>query len=340
MEYRMLGRTGVKVSSLCLGSMMFGSWGNPDHEESVRIIHRALDAGINFIDTADVYSEGESEQILAKALATVDRESVVLATKVNMAMGEDPNRQGSSRRWIIAECEHSLRRLGTDYIDLYQVHRPDPETDIDETLGSLTDLVRAGKVRYLGSSSFPAHQVVEAQWVAERRGRERFVTEQPPYSILVRGIEGGLLPVTQKYGVGVISWSPLGGGWLTGRFGHGKDNRSSREGRMPYRYDLSLPENQRKLDVVTELDKLAGEAGLTMVELALGFVLEHPGVTSPIIGPRTMEQLESQLLAADRRLSVDVLERIDEIAPPGTSVSSNDWTDPALANPSLRRRPR
>src|SRR3984885_4432793 len=214
MEYRTLGRTGVKVSSLCLGAMMFGAWGNRDHDDSVRIIHRALDAGINFIDTADVYSAGESEQIVAKALSSIEREHVVLATKVHGNMGRDPNSQGNSRRWIIAECEHSLRRLGTDYIDLYQIHRPDPDCDIDETLGALTDLVRAGKIRYFGSSTFPAHQVVEAQWGAERRGRERFVTEQPPYSILVREVESALLPVCQRYGLGVIPWSPLAGGWL------------------------------------------------------------------------------------------------------------------------------
>src|SRR5487761_2166140 len=241
MKMRTLGRTGVKVSPLCLGAMMFGEWGNPDHDDSVRIIHRALDAGINFIDTADVYSQGESETIVGKALSSVDRSRVVLATKVHFPMGDDPNAQGNSRRWITAEVENSLRRLGTDYIDLYQIHRPDPTCDVDETLGALTDLVRAGKIRYFGSSTFPAHEIVEAQWVAERRTRERFVTEQPPYSILVRGIEKDVLPMCQKYGMGVLSWSPLAGGWLSGAFGPGKANTSRRASVIPDRYDMELP---------------------------------------------------------------------------------------------------
>jgi aryl-alcohol dehydrogenase-like predicted oxidoreductase len=340
MDYRALGRTGVKVSPLCLGAMMFGAWGNPDHDDSARIIHRALDAGINFIDTADVYSAGESETIVGKALASVDRSRVVLATKVHAAMGEDPNAQGNSRRWIIAECDNSLRRLGTDYIDLYQIHRPDPTVDIDETLGALSDLVHAGKIRSFGSSTFPAEQIVEAQWVAERRGRERFTTEQPPYSILVRGIERDVLPTAASYGMGVIPWSPLAGGWLSGRYGEGKDNSSRRAGRMPGRYDLSLPANQRKLEIVTELAKLADEAGLTLIELALGFVLEHPVVTSAIIGPRTMDQLESQLSAPDIRLDPDVLDRLDEIVAPGTNVNPEDagWKPPALVDAGPRRR--
>ncbi len=340
MELRTLGRTGVKVSPLCLGAMMFGEWGNPDHDESVRIIHRALDAGINFIDTADVYSAGESEEIVGKALGQVDRSSVVLATKAHGRMGSDANMAGNSRRWIVAECEASLRRLGTDWIDLYQIHRPDPDTDIDETLGALTDLVRAGKIRYFGSSTFPAHEVVEAQWVAERRGRERFATEQPPYSILVRSIERDLLPVCQKYGLGVLPWSPLGGGWLSGRFGPGRDNTSRRARRVPGRYDLSLPGNRRKIEVVGQLEALAAGAGLSLIELAVGFVLEHPAVTSAIIGPRTMEHLESQLPGADVRLSSDVLDRLDEIVPPGTNLNPGDagWEPPALSDPSTRRR--
>src|SRR6058998_1130939 len=218
MNYRNLGRTGVKVSPLCLGAMMFGEWGNPDHGEDIRIIHRALDAGINFIDTADVYSAGESEEIVGKALTAGRRDNVVLASKVHFPMGGDSNRQGNSRRWLTQEVDNSLARLGTDWIDLYQIHRPDPATDIDETLGALTDLVRAGKIRYFGTSTFPAHAIVEAQCVAERRNRERFVTEQPPYSILVRGIEADVLPVCQQYGLGVLTWSPLAGGWLSGRY--------------------------------------------------------------------------------------------------------------------------
>jgi aryl-alcohol dehydrogenase-like predicted oxidoreductase len=322
--------------------MMFGQWGNPDHDESVRIIHQALDAGINFIDTADVYSAGESEEIVGKALATIDRERVVLATKVHAPMGDDPNQQGNSRRWIMTECENSLRRLGTDHLDLYQVHRSDPTVDVDETLGALTDLVRAGKIRYFGSSTFPAHEIVEAQWVAERRGRERFVTEQPPYSVLVRGIEADVLPVAEKYGMGVLPWSPLAGGWLSGAFGSGKDNTSRRASRVPGRYDLSLPENQRKVEVVDQLGALADEAGLTLIQLAIGFVLAHPAVTSPIIGPRTAEHLESQLAAAEVKLEAAVLDRIDEIVPPGTNIASADsgWVPPSLASRRLRRRSR
>ena len=241
MELKRLGRTGVKVSPLCLGAMMFGGWGNPDHDDSVRIIHRALGAGINFIDTADVYSQGESESIVGKELSSIDRSRVVLATKVHFPMGDDPNAQGNSRRWITAEVENSLRRLGTDYIDLYQIHRPDESTDIHETLGALTDLVHAGKVRYFGSSTFPADMTVEAQWVSSTRQFGRFSTEQPPYSILVRGIERDLLPVAQSYGMGVISWSPLAGGWLSGSYGEGKANTSRRSERLPARYDLAIP---------------------------------------------------------------------------------------------------
>jgi len=340
MEYRTLGRTGLKVSPLCLGAMMFGVWGTQDHDESIRIIHAALDAGINFVDTADVYSFGESEEIVGKALAQTKRHRVVLATKVHGQMGQDPNAQGNSRRWIMAECDNSLRRLGVDYIDLYQIHRPSPETDVDETLGALTDLVRMGKIRYFGSSTFPAHEVVEAQWVAERRARERFVTEQPPYSILVRGIEKDVLPTCQKYGMGVLSWSPLAGGWLSGAFGAGKENTSRRSTMVPGHYDMTRPGNQQKLEAVTKLNELADSAGLSLIELALGFVIEHPGVTCPIIGPRTMEHLESQLPALELRLDADVLDGIDEIVAPGTDLNETDvgWVPAAIADKSLRRR--
>src|SRR5271156_5949208 len=342
MDYRTLGRTGVKVSPLCLGAMMFGAWGTADHDESIRTTPRALDAGINFIDPADVYSFGESEEIVGKALAQKRRDKVVLATKVHGAMGKDPNAQGNSRRWIMAGCEDSLRRLGTDYIDLYQIHRPSPDTDIDETLGALTDLVRAGKIRYFGSSTFPAHEIVEAQWVSERRSRERFVTEQPPYSILVRAIEKDVLPMCQKYGMGVLSWSPLAGGWLSGAFGPGKENTSRRATFLPHHYDLEIPGNRAKLEAVTQLIALADATGLSLIQLALGFVLEHPGVTSPIIGPRTMEHLQSQLPALELRLSPEVLDRIDAIVPPGTDLNDTDvgWVPAAIADPSLRRRPR
>ncbi len=340
MQTRVLGSTGVKVSPLCLGAMMFGAWGNTDHDESIRIIHRALDAGINFVDTADVYSAGESEEIVGKALAG-RREHIVLATKAHGTMGADPNQQGNSRRWIIRECENSLRRLGTDYIDLYQIHRPEPETDVDETLGALSDLIRAGKILYAGSSTFPAAQIVQAQWTAERRGRERFVCEQPPYSILVRAIEAEVLPVCQQYGMGVIPWSPLAGGWLTGRYRKDAEVPVSRRAqRLPERYDLALPGNQAKLEAADQLAKLADEAGLTLIHLALAFTLSHPAVTAPIIGPRTMEQLESQLGAADVVLDGAILDRIDEIVPPGVNLNPGDrgYDTPALADPSRRRR--
>jgi len=340
MEMRRLGRTGVRVSPLCLGAMMFGSWGNTDHEESVGIIHRALDAGINFIDTADVYARGESEEIVGKALSGGRRENVILATKVHGTMGDDPNEFGNSRRWIVREVENSLRRLQTDWIDLYQIHRPEADTDIDETLGALTDLVRAGKVRYIGSSTFPASQIVEAQWVAQQRGRDRFVCEQPPYSLLVRGIEVDVLPTARRYGMGVIPWSPLAGGWLTGRYRKDAELPSSRRAeRLPSRYDMSIPGNQRKLEAADALATLAEDAGMTLIELALAFVIRHPAVTAAIIGPRTMEHLESQLTAADVTLSDDVLDRIDEIVPPGVNVNPQDqgWENPAL-RPAARRR--
>jgi aryl-alcohol dehydrogenase-like predicted oxidoreductase len=340
MNHRTLGRTGMQVTPLCLGAMMFGEWGNPDHEDSIRIIQRALDAGINFIDTADVYSRGESEEIVGKALAGGRRDNVVLATKVHGTMGDDVNERGNSRRWIVREVENSLRRLGTDWIDLYQIHRPEPDTDIDETLGALTDLVRSGKVRAIGSSTFPAAEIVEAQWVAEKRGRERFVCEQPPYSMLVRGIEADVLPVCARYGMGVIPWSPLAGGWLSGRWRKGQETpTSSRQQRLPQRFDLSLPGNQRKLEAADALARLAEDAGMTLVEMALAFVINHPAVTAAIIGPRTMEQLESQLTAVDVKLTADVLDRIDEIVPPGTNLNPADAgrQNPAL-EPATRRR--
>jgi aryl-alcohol dehydrogenase-like predicted oxidoreductase len=340
MNLRTLGHTGVKVSPLCLGAMMFGGWGNTDQEDSIRIIHRALDAGINFIDTADVYSRGESEEIVGKALAGGRRDNVILATKVHGTMGDDPNEFGNSRRWIVREVEDSLRRLRTDWIDLYQIHRPEDDTDIDETLGALTDLVRAGKVRYIGSSTFPASQIVEAQWVAQRRGRERFVCEQPPYSILVRGVEADVLPTARRYGMGVIPWSPLAGGWLSGRYRLGSELPSShRADRIPARYDMSLPGNQRKLEAADALARLAEQAGITLIEMALAFVIRHPAVTAAIIGPRTMEHLESQLTAVDVELSDDVLDRIDEIVPPGVNFNPSDggWQNPALERSARRR---
>jgi aryl-alcohol dehydrogenase-like predicted oxidoreductase len=342
MRMRVLGGTGISVSAYCLGAMMFGAWGNRDHEDSVRIIHAALDAGINFIDTADVYSAGESEEIVGAALRG-RRDSVVLATKAHGPMGEDVNMRGTSRRWLVREVENSLRRLGTDYIDLYQMHRPDPDTDIDETLSALSDLVHSGKVRAIGSSTYPAEQIVEAQWVAERRGHVRFRSEQPPYSIFVRGIESSVLPACQRYGMGVIVWSPLCGGWLTGRIrgASSVDMSTLRAQRLPRRFDPSLPGNAAKLAAVEELITVAADAGLSLTHLAIAFAIAHPAVTSAIIGPRTMDQLTDLLDGASVALSDDVLDRIDQIVPPGVTLNPDDsgWQPPVLATPAARRRP-
>jgi aryl-alcohol dehydrogenase-like predicted oxidoreductase len=303
--------------------MMFGPWGNDDRADSVRIIHRALDAGINVVDTADVYSGGVSEEIVGEALQG-RRDDVVLATKFFMPMGEDPNSRGGSRRWIVREVENSLRRLRTDHIDLYQVHRPSPDTDVEETLGALTDLVRAGKVRYIGSSSYSASQIVEAQWASRERHLERFVTEQPPYSILVRGIEEDVLPTAQRYGMGTLTYSPLSGGWLSGRWRKDNAGAPTSSARPSTRFDMSSPANQRKLDIVEDLAQLAEQAGMTLIEMAIAFVVNHPGVTSAIVGPRTMEQLESYLPAADITLSAEVLDRIDELVAPGVTLNPDD----------------
>jgi aryl-alcohol dehydrogenase-like predicted oxidoreductase len=322
--------------------MMFGQWGNPDHDDSIAIIHAALDAGINFIDTADVYSAGESEEIVGKAIAG-RRDEVVLATKFFAPMGEGPNMAGGSRYWIMKECENSLRRLGTDHIDLYQVHRPDPSVDVDETLGALTDLVRQGKIRYLGSSTYPASAIVEAQWVAERRGRERFVCEQPPYSMLARGIEQDVLGTCQRYGMGVIPWSPLAGGWLSGRWRlGGPDPASRRAERLPDRYDLSKPENQAKLEAADALAQVAEDGGVSLVHLAIAWVINNPAVTAAIIGPRTMDQLTSQLGAVDLELTDDLLDRVDAIVPPGITMNAADagWSSPMVADRRARRRSR
>jgi aryl-alcohol dehydrogenase-like predicted oxidoreductase len=320
--------------------MMFGEWGDPDPAAGIRVIHRALDAGINFIDTADVYSRGTSEEIVGRALADGKREHVVLATKFHGRMGEHPNQAGNSRRWIMTEVEASLKRLRTDWIDLYQVHRWDPWTDHEETLGALSDLVSQGKVRYVGSSTYPAAEIVKAQWAARERRLARYVCEQPPYSILARGIEADVLPVCREHGMGVIPWSPLAGGWLSGRWRKGADDLTSRRAAMiPDRYDLSLPANQAKLDAADALGRLADEAGLSLIHVALAFVIRHPAVTAAIVGPRTMDQLESQLGAAEVELDDAILDAIDEIVAPGTNVNPADagWTNPALA-PAARRR--
>jgi len=340
MERTTLGTTGIQVSRYCLGAMMFGAWGNRDHDDCVRIIETALDAGINFIDTADVYSAGESEEIVGKALKG-KRDSVVLATKFVAPMSEDTNQRGASRRWIMQEVENSLRRLGTDYIDLYQAHRPDPTVDLDDTLGALSDLVHQGKIRIAGSSTYPAELIVEAQWVAERRGRERFRCEQPPYSIFARAIETAVLPTCQKYGMGVIPWSPLAGGWLTGKYRRGGDKPTGgRAARIPDRFDYDKPENQRKLDLVEDLLKVAADAGMSLTHLAMAWVLQHPAVTSAIIGPRTMEQMTDLLGGADATLDSDILDRIDELVPPGTTVNPADsgWSPPGHSRKARRHR--
>ena len=342
MRHRILGGTGIEVSTHCLGTMMFGASGNPDHDDSIRIIHTALDHGINFVDTADMYSAGESEEIVGKALRG-RRDEVVLSTKVHFQMGEGPNRSGNSRRWIMREVEASLKRLRTDWIDLYQIHRPDHRTDIEETLSALTDLVRQGKIRAFGSSAFPAHETVEAYHVARQRGLYRFRTEQPPYNILARGIEGDVLPTAQRLGMGVLTYSPLGWGFLTGRYRKGReaDLSQGRAALAPERFDPSLPVNAAKLEIVEELVKLADELGCTLPALAIAFVAAHPAVTSVILGPRTMEQLEGLLKGASLVLDDSVLDRIDELVPPGTNVYHpvGLWSPAPLTDPALRRRP-
>jgi aryl-alcohol dehydrogenase-like predicted oxidoreductase len=342
MEMQTLGRTGLQVSEYCLGAMMFGNWGGAgDTDYYVGLTHRALDAGINFVDTADMYGAGESEEIIGRALKG-RRDDVVLTTKFHGPMGSGPNERGNSRRWIMQEVEHSLRRLDTEWIDLYQVHRPDESTDIDETLAALSDLVHQGKVRYLGTSTFPAEFLVEAHWTSERRGRERFVCEQPPYSILVRGIERSVLPTCARYGMGVIPWSPLAGGYLTGKYRKGveppKDSRLGRGFGSQYEDERRRLVHEQRLDAVEELLKVAADAGVSLMHLSMAFVLEHPAVTSAIIGPRTVEQLDELLAGVEVRLTDDVLDRIDEIVPPGTSISGPDpWQPDALRRRHRRR---
>ncbi|WP_406146839.1 aldo/keto reductase [Streptomyces sp. NBC_01012] len=334
MHYRTLGRTGIKVSPYCLGAMMFGAVGNTDHDESVRIIHKALDAGINFVDTADFYSHGESEEIVGKALKG-RRDEVVLATKAHLPMGDDPNQRGNSRRWLVRALEDSLRRLGTDHVDLFQVHRPAPDTDVEETLSALTDLVRAGKVRNIGASSFPASDIVEAQWVSERRGLERFRTEQPPYSILNRGIEREVLPACERYGMGALVWSPLAGGLLTGRYRKGKTADTHRAG-----FGFRHLSDERRLDAVEQLIPVAQDAGMSLTHLATAFAIAHPGVTSAIIGPRTMAHLDDLLAGAQITLDDEILDRIDAVVPPGTDIGALDmaYDPPAIQEARLRRR--
>ena len=341
MRYRTLGGTGIEVSVHCLGTMMFGAVGNPDHEDSVRIIHAALDQGINFVDTADMYSTGESEQIVGKALKG-RRDDIVLATKVHFPMGEGPNRGGNSRRWITHEVEQSLRRLDTDWIDLYQVHRPDPSTDIEETLSVLTDLVSQGKIRAFGCSTFPAEEIVEAFHVSERRGFGKFRTEQPPYSLIARGIERSLLPTAQRLGMGVLTWSPLASGFLSGKVRKDQpvDLTTGRAALTPFRFDPSIPSNAAKFDALEQLLEVAEGIGCTLPELALAFVVSHPAVTSVITGPRTMDHLDALLKGAALTLDDETLDRIDEIVPPGTDLYPPDgaWRPVSLTDPTQRRR--
>ncbi|MFD5639108.1 aldo/keto reductase [Streptomyces sp. NPDC127077] len=339
MQYRTLGRTGVQVGSLALGAMNFGRIGRTSQDEATAIVDAALEGGINLIDTADMYGDGESEEMVGKAIAG-RRDDIVLATKAGMPMGEERNHRGSSRRWLITELDASLRRLGVDHVDLYQIHRWDPATGDEETLSALTDLQRAGKIRYFGSSTFPAHRIVQARWAAREHQVRPYVTEQPSYSILQRGIEAHVLPVAEEYGLGVLAWSPLASGWLSGAVRRGREITTSRSAFLPQRFDLAIPSNQARLDAVERLAVIAEEAGLTLIQLALGFVTAHPAVTSALIGPRTPDHLRSQLAAADTVLSADVLDAIDAVVAPGTDLAPHEKFDtpPALLDPALRRR--
>ncbi|MGX1274289.1 aldo/keto reductase [Streptomyces phaeoluteigriseus] len=339
MQYRTLGRTGVQVSSLALGAMNFGAIGRTTQDEATAIVDAALEAGINLVDTADMYSDGESEEMVGKAIAG-RRDDIVLATKATMPMGGERNHRGSSRRWLVTALDDSLRRLGVDHVDLYQIHRWDPDTSDEETLSALTDLQRAGKIRYFGSSTFPAYRIVQAQWASREHRLGRYVTEQPSYSVLQRGIENHVLPVTEQYGLGVLVWSPLASGWLSGAVRAGREITTNRSTFMPQRFDTTVPANRARLDAVEQLARVADEAGLTMVQLALGFVTAHPAVTSALIGPRTLDHLHSQLAAADTVLSADVLDAIDAVVAPGTDLAAHEKFDtpPALLDPALRRR--
>ena len=339
MQYRILGRTGVQVSTLALGAMNFGAIGRTGQDEATAIVDAALEAGVNLIDTADMYGQGESEELVGKAIAG-RRDDLVLATKAGMPMGDERNHRGGSRRWLVTALDDSLRRLGVDHVDLYQIHRWDPLTSDDETLSALTDLQRAGKIRYFGSSTFPAYRIVQAQWAARESHLGRYVTEQPSYSILQRGIETHVLPVTEEYGLGVLAWSPLASGWLSGAIRAGREVTTSRAAFMPQRFDPAVPANQARMEAVEKLAVVADKAGLTMIQLALGFVTAHPGVTSAIIGPRTTDHLRSQLTAADTVLPADVLDAIDEIVTPGVDLAPDEKFDtpPALLDPALRRR--
>lgn len=343
MDQRPLGETGIWVSELCLGAMMFGAMGNTDQNETVSIVHRALDAGINFFNTADGYSHGESEQVLGKALAGGRRGESVISVKTGLVLDGNNNHGGGSRRWLNQAVEGSLRRLNTDYIDVYELGVPDAATDLDETLGALTDLVRAGKIRSFGTSKQPPSRLVEARALAERRGHGFFRTEEVPYSMINRAVEYDLLPTCQRLGTGVLAFGALGGGWLSGRY---QDTSAATGAGSPVRarlsnLDASDPANAAKLRAVQALGVLAQKAGLTLIQLATAFVLRHPGVSSAVIGPRKLDHIEGYLAVEGVRLSEDVLDEIDTIVAPGVSIDIADtmWRigSPALL-PQNRRR--
>ncbi|MDV6270996.1 aldo/keto reductase [Rhodococcus globerulus] len=340
-SYRYFGRTGVQVSPIALGAMNFGDWANNDPDQGIRIVRESLDSGINIIDTADVYSQGASESIVGEALSGGRRDEVFLATKFHGPMGTAPNRKGNSRLWLMRAVEESLERLRTDHIDLYQIHKPEDVTDLEETLAALDDLVRSGKIRYYGTTTFEPHDLVEAQWISQRRRLHRPVSEQPPYSILVRGAERATLPLAQKHGLGVLTWSPLAGGWLSGRHEEGTPTPvSTRLGRQPHRHDPEITVNQRKRELAIELGNLAREAGIPLAQLSIAFVLQHPAVSSVLLGPRTLQQLHDLLPAVDLVLDDSLLDAIDEIVAPGENVSRADegYVPSSLTNTLLRRR--
>ncbi|MFH8218692.1 aldo/keto reductase [Streptomyces sp. NPDC018057] len=339
MQYRTLGRTGVQVSALALGAMNFGRIGRTTQEEATALVDTALDAGINLIDTADMYGTGESEEMVGRAIAG-RRDDIVLATKAGLPMSEERNHRGASRRWLVTALDASLRRLGVDHVDLYQIHRWDPATGDEETLSALTDLQRAGKIRAFGSSTFPAHRIVQARWAAREHRLSGYATEQPGYSLLQRGAEAHVLPVTQEYGMGVLVWSPLASGWLSGAVRADRDLTNHRARILPERFDLTVPANRARMDAVERLAKVADDAGLTMIQLALGFVTAHPAVTCALIGPRTLDHLRAQLAAADTVLPADVLDAVDGIVAPGTDLAPQEKFDtpPALLDAALRRR--
>ncbi len=318
MQYRPLGRTGVQVSALCLGTMNFGD--DCSEQDSINMVHKALDDGINFIDTADVYSQGISEEITGKALQGAHRSRAILATKVYNRMGDGVNSWGSHRNHIIEGCNASLKRLGTDYIDLYQLHRPQPDIPIDETLRALDDLVRAGKVRYIGTSTFAAWQITDALWASKELRLNRFVTEQPPYNLLDRRVERELIPMCQTYGIGILPWAPLAGGLLTGKYKAGQDRPvdaryASKTAPMNRDHEVALAK-------VEEYVAWCGTEGLAPADVALAWVLQQPGVTSPIIGPKSMQQYAAYMSAATLVLTDAQLQAIDAIFPPGTHISN------------------